>query len=163
RAEQAGVRDAAQAARPYLVLVPGAVRQSLVSVAPAIPRPKRCRRAGADVAAGDRRCGGSRALLAIRRGAVVTGDWTEGYVADIGYTHCYTHELSPAAMRTALLFQGYAPPPESGFRYQELGFGQGLSINIHAASCDGAFNGIDFNPAQVAEARDLAAASGAEI
>ena len=45
-------------------------------------------------------------------------------------------------------------------RYLELGFGQGLSINIHAAAVDGEFWGTDFNPSQVTLARALAEASG---
>lgn len=33
-------------------------------------------------------------------------DWTGGYVADIGYTHGYYAELSPARARFALLKAG---------------------------------------------------------
>ena len=44
--------------------------------------------------------------------------------------------------------------------YLELGFGQGLSINIHAAAVDGEFWGTDFNPSQVTHARALTEASG---
>ena len=48
-------------------------------------------------------------------------------------------------------------------RYLELGYGQGLSLNIHAAATDGEFWGTDFNPVQVANARELASASGAHV
>ena len=44
--------------------------------------------------------------------------------------------------------------------YLELGFGQGLSVNIHAAANDGNFWGTDFNPMQAAHAQALAHASG---
>lgn len=47
--------------------------------------------------------------------------------------------------------------------YLELGFGQGLSLNIHAAANPGTYWGNDFNPTQAANALDLAAASGADL
>ena len=88
-------------------------------------------------------------------------DWTEGYVADIGYTYGYYSELNPLRSRIALLHAGLAiPTVETAC---ELGFGQGLSVNIHAASMPVRWHGTDFNPAQVAFARDLAGASSADI
>ena len=42
----------------------------------------------------------------------------------------------------------------------ELGFGQGLSTNIHAAASVTQWAGTDFNPAQAGFAQELAAASG---
>ena len=44
----------------------------------------------------------------------------------------------------------------------ELGIGQGLSANIHAASTAGKFFGTDFNPAHAAQAQELAAASDSD-
>lgn len=85
-------------------------------------------------------------------------DWTAGYVADIGYTYGYYGELNPARARLALLSAGIAPPAfESAC---ELGFGQGLSVNIHAAASGTRWHGTDFNPAQAGFARSLAQASG---
>lgn len=91
-------------------------------------------------------------------------EWTSGYVAEIDYTHGYYREMMPAHLRFALLSRGFAPPPAGG-RYLELGFGQGLSLNIHAASNPGEFWGTDFNPSQAANAQQVsqACANGATI
>ena len=87
-------------------------------------------------------------------------DWTAGYVAGIDYTHGYYRELSPQILSLAVLNRALAIRAGRPFRYLELGFGQGLSFNIHAAACSGEFWGTDFNPAQAANARELAEASG---
>jgi SAM-dependent methyltransferase len=86
--------------------------------------------------------------------------WTQGYVCEVEYPHGYYRELNPALLRIACASAGVAPP--QCHRYLELGFGQGLSINIHAAANDAEFCGVDFNPAHVASARALAGASGAK-
>jgi Predicted methyltransferase regulatory domain/Methyltransferase domain len=91
-----------------------------------------------------------------------TTDWTAGYVTDLEYTHGYYRELCPSRLRLACLSAGIAPPAANPLRYLELGFGQGLSINIHAAAVAGEFWGTDFNPTQTAHARAFAVASGAE-
>ena len=88
-------------------------------------------------------------------------DWTGGYVAEVDYTHGYYRELSPNLLKLASLSQGVAPPPGGRpRRYLELGYGQGLSLAIHAAACPGEYWGTDFNPAHTANARDLAAGAG---
>ncbi len=85
-------------------------------------------------------------------------DWTSGYVADIGYTYgCYT-ELNPLRATLALLDRGIAPPPAGPCC--ELGFGQGISINVHAAASDRDWWGTDFAPQQAAFATGMARASG---
>ena len=86
-------------------------------------------------------------------------DWTAGYVADIGYTFGYYGELSPLRIKLAFLNAGVAFP-EVGTAC-ELGFGQGLSVNIHAAASPVAWYGTDFNPSQAAFARELATVAGA--
>ena len=86
-------------------------------------------------------------------------DWTTGYVADIGYTFGYYLELSPVRARLAFLNAGYVPP-ENGI-HCELGYGQGMSANIHAAASGNTWYGTDFIPAQAAFAKSLATASGA--
>lgn len=86
-------------------------------------------------------------------------DWTSGYVADIGYTFGYYQELNPIRVKLAFLNAGLAYPEIS--TACELGFGQGLSVNIHAAGSGITWSGTDFNPAQAAFAQDVAAASGA--
>lgn len=85
-------------------------------------------------------------------------DWSDGYVTEITYTHGYYHELNPLRARWALLLKGWAPPDVR--EACELGFGQGLSVNIHAAASTVAWWGTDFNPAQVAHAQRLAQAGG---
>jgi hypothetical protein len=90
----------------------------------------------------------------------VQPDWTAGYVAEIDYTYGYYRELAPAHLRFALALRGVAPPSSGPVNYLELGFGQGVSVNIHAASNRGSFWGTDFNPNQAAGARALAKAGG---
>ena len=86
-------------------------------------------------------------------------DWTAGYVADIGYTYGYYAELNPLRVKLAFLNAGLALPATG--TACELGFGQGVSANIHAAASLTQWHGTDFNPSQAAFAQDLAAASGA--
>lgn len=85
-------------------------------------------------------------------------DWTAGYVADVAYTYGYYTELNPLRLKLAFLNQGLVCP-EVGAAC-ELGFGQGLSANIHATASVTQWSGTDFNPAQAGYAQDLAAASG---
>lgn len=91
--------------------------------------------------------------------------WTEGYVSDIDYTHGYYPELSPARLKLAALIAGYDVPESlpGSLSYLELGFGQGLSVNIHAAATGGRFCATDFNPSHAANAQSLAVASGADL
>ena len=86
-------------------------------------------------------------------------DWTSGYVADIGYTYGYYLELNPQRVKLAFLNVGVIAP-EFGTAC-ELGFGQGLSANMHAAASVCSWHGTDFNPAQAGFAQELAAVSGA--
>lgn len=86
-------------------------------------------------------------------------DWTAGYVTDIGYTFGYYTELNPLRLRLAFLNAGLAFP-EVGTAC-ELGFGQGISANIHAVASGSHWFGTDFNPAQAGFAQELAAQSGA--
>jgi SAM-dependent methyltransferase len=87
-------------------------------------------------------------------------DWTAGYVADVGYTYGYYPELNPLRVQLAFLSAGLAFP-ESGSAC-ELGFGQGLSTNIHAATSVTKWVGTDFNPSQAAFAQDLASVTAAD-
>ena len=86
-------------------------------------------------------------------------DWTAGYVADIGYTFGYYTELNPLRVKLAFLNAGLVCP-DTGTAC-ELGFGQGMSANIHAAASVTHWHGTDFNPAQAGFAQELAAVSGA--
>jgi len=73
-------------------------------------------------------------------------DWTAGYVADIGYTFGYYQELNPLRVKLAFLNAGLAVP-EFGSAC-ELGYGQGMSANLHAAASVTSWHGTDFNPSQ---------------
>ena len=86
-------------------------------------------------------------------------DWTSGYVADIDYTFGHYYELNPQRVKLAFLNAGLVVP-EIGSAC-ELGFGQGLSANLHAAASVCSWQGTDFIPSQVGFAKELAAASGA--
>lgn len=80
-------------------------------------------------------------------------DWTEGYVSDINYTYGYYNELNPYRAKYNFLRAGYAFPKIK--TACELGFGQGVSINVHSAASDIKWYGTDFLPSQVAFAREL--------
>lgn len=84
-------------------------------------------------------------------------DWSAGYVTDIGYTFGYYAELNPQRLALPLLAAGIVPPKvESAC---ELGFGQGMSVNIHAAASTASWWGTDFNPSQAGFAQELAGVS----
>lgn len=89
-------------------------------------------------------------------------DWADGYVADITYSHGYFHELAPSYLRWHMLVNGLALPSDGGaYTYCELGYGQGVSANLHAAANPrGEFWGTDFNPDHALNARSLARQSG---
>lgn len=91
----------------------------------------------------------------------MTADWTAGYVTDVTYTTGYYGELNPFRTRLPLTTAGFdAPQIRTAC---ELGFGQGLSVALHAAAQPGVqWWGTDFNPAQAANARALAEAAGVE-
>jgi hypothetical protein len=96
-------------------------------------------------------------------GEAGSGGWSDGYVTDTEYTHGYYVELNPFRARLALLVAGIAPPVfETAC---ELGYGQGVSLNVHAAASGIRWWGTDFNPAQAAFARELArtAGNGAQV
>ena len=86
------------------------------------------------------------------------GDWSAGYVADIGYTFGYYGELNPLRVKLAFLNSGLVCP-EFGTAC-ELGFGQGMSANIHCAASVTEWYGTDFNPAQAGFAQNLALTAG---
>ena len=91
----------------------------------------------------------------------MNNDWTSGYVADVGYTHGYTAELNPVRLKLALLNLGLDCP--SIKNACELGFGHGVSVNIHAASSEIQWYGNDFNPSQANIASKLSEISGAHL
>ncbi|RYY28782.1 MAG: methyltransferase domain-containing protein [Sphingomonadales bacterium] len=89
--------------------------------------------------------------------------WNEGYVSEVDYVHGYFAELSPVRLKLALLSRGISHDVGKDPAYLELGFGQGLSLNINAATSSGQFYGTDFNPSQAAYATQIARASGKPV
>ncbi|NWD50722.1 class I SAM-dependent methyltransferase [Pseudomonas gingeri] len=86
--------------------------------------------------------------------------WNEGYFTDEGYTYGYSREINPVFQRYCLLLRGFASVESAQAYHCELGFGQGVSINIHAAANPGNYVGTDFHPTQAANANALAASYG---
>ena len=87
-------------------------------------------------------------------------DWSAGYVSELGYTYGYFEELNTNRIDLCLINKGFQPPTIT--HALELGFGQGVSVNIHAAASDVVWTGTDFNPSQANFARQLAVQSGAK-
>ena len=86
--------------------------------------------------------------------------WTDGYVADIVYTHGFYRELTPNILNFVPLAKGQRPL-SGPLAYCELGCGQGFSANLlAAANPDIQFHATDFNPTQIANAKALAADAG---
>lgn len=81
--------------------------------------------------------------------------WTADYNNSVAYTTGFYQEQSPTYLNACLVMQRVAPPSIEKFTYCELGFGQGLTSLILAATHpQGDFYACDFNPVHV-----LAAAS----
>ncbi|APB33302.1 SAM-dependent methyltransferase [Gloeomargarita lithophora Alchichica-D10] len=89
-------------------------------------------------------------------------NWQDGYVTEIPYTQGFYHHLSPANLDLCLLTkQVKSPRLDQRFTYCELACGQGLTTNVLAAAYpQGEFYATDFNPTHVAQAQDLAQATG---
>jgi len=90
----------------------------------------------------------------------VSTEWSAGYITDVNYTFGYYTELNPIRCRLPLLLAGrHAPKIENAC---ELGFGQGLSVSVHAAAQPGVnWYGTDFNPSQAAFATEMVRIAGA--
>jgi len=89
-------------------------------------------------------------------------EWNDGYITDISYTYGYYGELNPLREKFALLSVGLEVSDSR--TVCELGFGQGLSVNIHAAGQpDTAYWGTDFNSAHAGFAQMVAHGSGANV
>lgn len=95
-------------------------------------------------------------LLQLHRELFMT-NWTDGYVADIDYTFDYYSELNPQRLRLAFLNTGLRFP-EVGTAC-ELGCGQGMNVNLHAAASVVQWSGTDFNAAHTLFAQQLVEAS----
>ncbi len=89
--------------------------------------------------------------------------WGEGYVTEIEYATGYFAKLAPRFAQTVLTLQGVETRGLEAPTYLELGFGQGLSLNLHAAANRGEWWGTDFNPCHVLGAAALAQAAGGDL
>ena len=85
----------------------------------------------------------------------------DGYRTDIDYTYGYYGELNPLRLRLAFLNAGLRAPTIA--TACELGFGQGVSLAIHAAASPTQWHGTDINPAHAGFARTLAMAAGTQV
>lgn len=85
----------------------------------------------------------------------------EGYVEQIAYTYGYQPHLDPRRMACALRSAGIEAPQVT--TACELGFGQGLSLAIHAVAGGGRWYGTDLNPVHVATLRGLVSGTGASV
>jgi len=82
--------------------------------------------------------------------------WTAGYNNSIAYTNSYCQEQSPSFLKACLVMQRISPPSADKFSYCELGFGQGLTSLILAATHpNGDFYACDFNPLHVLAAESV--------
>lgn len=81
-----------------------------------------------------------------------------GYIVSPPYEETYAVEASLPWIRLALLDRGIDLPGAS--TACEIGFGQGLSLAIHAAASPGTWYGTDINPEHLAAARTLVDAAG---
>lgn len=87
--------------------------------------------------------------------------WSAGYVTDITYMPGWYRQQAPAMIALAGLLNGVDIPMPAGdapVTVLELGCGQGLGAMVTAAS-NPTWNvtAVDFNPAHIASARELAA------
>ncbi|MHC5224989.1 methyltransferase regulatory domain-containing protein [Ignatzschineria sp. LJL83] len=89
-------------------------------------------------------------------------NWSDGYISDIGYTYGYYSGLNPNNLLLPLLVKNMALPNIK--TACELGFGQGVSINAHAAAnSEIEWWGTDFNPSHASFAKELAHQSQEDI
>jgi len=87
--------------------------------------------------------------------------WNEGYVTEIQYTPGYYTELNPLRRKLILLSAGIYPTKiETAC---ELGFGQGVSVAVHAAASSVEWWGTDFNPGQTVRAQQMGKPAGENI
>ncbi|MGF7134712.1 SAM-dependent methyltransferase [Paraburkholderia sp. EB58] len=88
------------------------------------------------------------------------GEWDTGYVDEIAYTFGYCDELNPIRLKLPLLHAGLASSPVH--TACELGFGHGVSVNIHAAGSNTRWYGTDFHRSHAHFAQQLAESAGSQ-
>lgn len=91
-------------------------------------------------------------------------DWSHGYDVSAGYTYGFYREMAPDWLDLCARIAGHVPrrrDASTGFRYLELGAGQGLGLCLlAAANPQGEFLGVDFHPGHIAHAESIADAAG---
>lgn len=84
--------------------------------------------------------------------------WSHGYVADALYTQSYQGAQVPAHLGLVAALNGVAWQPRPEMVVADIGCGRGYTLNAIAAANPGwRCLGLDYNPAHVAEAAELAA------
>ncbi|PQV49188.1 putative methyltransferase family protein [Paraburkholderia sp. BL21I4N1] len=87
-------------------------------------------------------------------------EWDAGSINAITYTHGYCDELNPLRSRLPLLLSGFVP--QTVRTACELGFGHGISVNMHAAGSATPWFGTDYNPSHADFARQLSGSAGSQ-
>ena len=87
--------------------------------------------------------------------------WSHGYVADSPYTFSYQPAQSPGHLAMVCAMAGVVWRPSARMSVLDIGCGRGLTTNVLAAANPGwQVLGLDYNPAHIAEAQELADAAG---
>lgn len=86
-----------------------------------------------------------------------------GYTRDTNYTYGYFPYLAPSWLELAAVDCGVPFPCRRPLRYLELGYGNGISLNIHAAAHPGEYWGTDFNPEHAKFAQELSDDAGTDV
>ena len=87
--------------------------------------------------------------------------WSHGYVADSPYTFSYQPAQTPGHLGMACALAGVQWQPTPRMSVIDLGCGRGLTASVlAAANPDWTVVGLDYNPAHIAEAQELADAAG---
>jgi SAM-dependent methyltransferase len=92
----------------------------------------------------------------------MTASWSGGYVADSTYLPTYLSAQAPAEMEMVCALAGaHFGLPREGLKILDLGCGRGVAVlALAAANPSWTAIGIDYMPAHVSEAREIAAAAG---
>lgn len=86
--------------------------------------------------------------------------WNHGYVTDSPYTFSYQPAQTPGSIAMVCAMAGVAWQPRPGMALLDIGCGRGLTVNVlAAANPDWNVIGLDYNPAHIAEAQELADAA----
>lgn len=89
-------------------------------------------------------------------------NWSDGYAAELPYLPTYLLAQAPAQMALACALAGvHCRLPQEDLTILDLGCGRGMAILALAAANPGwTAIGLDYMPAHVAEAREIAGAAG---